>query len=274
MDIDLRIILLAIGALFIVGLILVDQIKRKKREDQPYKRFSESNDFELPPMSTTDDTPTHDELDELHIDGATLSEQVVVEDGLGDQPEPETLADPELEDRGVEASHAESDESLQAESPSESDNETQDESENEQEQGQGMVLSLLVLAPKGEQFRGSQIKMALKETGFSYGNMNIFHQMKGGDSVVSVANVLEPGTFEMDDIDALRTPGLVLFAQLPGPHSGGEAFERWYKSARKLKAALSARLTDMHQQPLEKDNIEKLRTEAEGFAAMSQDMDE
>jgi len=301
---DLRIILVAIGALIIIGLIVVDRIKRKKMQDSSYRRFSEDEEFELPSMSATQDTPAHDELDGLRVDeteelqsaaevdeaeelqsAAEVDEvvQVVVEDD-SQQPvgvvltdsvrEPEAESDAET--TAAQATHDQplNDHTATVQIPAQSASRPEPELEPEQvdevevEEEPGMVLSLLVLAQKGEKFRGSQIKMALKETGFVYGDMDIFHQMEGDEALVSIANVLEPGTFELDEISSLHTPGLVLFAQLPASCSGDELFNRWYRTARKLKAALGGKLTDMRQQPLHDDYVNRLRAEAEGFIAM------
>lgn len=57
MDMDLRIVLLVVGALIIIGLIVADRIKRNKTQDQPYRRFSESDDFDLPSMSASHEAP-------------------------------------------------------------------------------------------------------------------------------------------------------------------------------------------------------------------------
>ena len=288
---DLRIILVVIGALIIVGLIVVDRIKRKKTQDSPYRHFSEE-EFELPSMSATQDTPAHDELDGLRVDeteelqsAAEVDEvaPMVVED-YPQQPvgvvltdsvrEPEAESDAET--TAAQAAHDQplNDHTATVQIPAQSASQPEQADEVEVEEEPGMVLSLLVLAQKGEKFRGSQIKMALKETGFVYGDMDIFHQMEGDEALVSIANVLEPGTFELDEISSLHTPGLVLFAQLPASCSGDELFNRWYRTARKLKAALGGKLTDMRQQPLDDDYVDRLRAEAEGFIAMSTDSEQ
>jgi len=59
----------------------------------PYKRFSESNDFELPSMSSSKDAPSHDELDELRVDETvepTFSEPMTTEDEVVEAPQMES----------------------------------------------------------------------------------------------------------------------------------------------------------------------------------------
>ena len=135
-----------------------------------------------------------------------------------------------------------------------------------------LVLSLLLLAPKGEKFRGTQLKMALKESGFSHGKMDIFHHMDGDEALVSVANVLEPGTFNLEEMATLKTPGVVIFSQLPASRSGSELYSVWYTATRKMNTALGGRLTTIDRMPLESDHFDKLRQQAAGFSAIGHDL--
>jgi cell division protein ZipA len=276
MDIDLRIILLIIGAIFIIGLIILDSFKRKSRENLPYKRFSEDENFELPSMSTSDDAPSHDALEELRSDEFDIIElparnhewQQHESDAPQVEPQPESYVEQQNELQ-AEATQEELTQVLSGAEDGVADEAVTEPTQQQPEQvaEPQMVLSLLVLAPIGEKFRGSQIKMALKEVGFVFGKMDIYHLMEGDDSLVSVANVLEPGTFDSEDMSSLKTPGLVIFSQLPAARSGSEMFEKWYRASRKVKAALGGRLTDLNQKPLDSDTFDRLRQQAEAIPA-------
>ncbi len=287
MDMNLRIILVIVGALIIIGIIMVDRIKHKKRQDSPYERFDELGELDLPSMRATQERPDHDELDGLPagyvpdaaIAGkaksgavdlrpftsmdetvpmvATARPQERVEQAIEPVSEPLQLTDKDIAPTQILAESPPAPVDLQSGNKA----------------ARKMILSLLILAQKGEQFRGSQIKMVMKELGFVYGNMDIYHQMAGDEPLLSIANVLEPGIFkpDPDDLASLQTPGLVLFAQLPAIYSGDELVERWYSTAKKLKASLNGRLTDMYQQPLGDGYIDRLRTEAEAFGAIVPD---
>ena len=271
-DLDLRIILLVVGALIIVGLIIADRVKRKKRGDMPYNRFSEGEDFELPSMRATHEAPSHDDLDELRMDDRSSAATTVFDDSESEIVESVSVesVDAPIEETIEDSGTIDVDPTLESVSDLEpASEESQEEPPKEAEKmgDPGLVLSLLILAPKGEKFRGTQINMALKEVGFRFGKMDIFHLTDGDEALVSVANVLEPGTFNPDEITTLKIPGLVIFSQLPAARSGDEVYDTWYRSARKLKAALSGRLTDMRQQPLESDYFENLRAQAESYPA-------
>lgn len=288
MDMDLRIVLVVVGALVIIGLIIADRIKRKKSHNQPYRRFSESEDLDLPSMSATHEAPAHDDLGDMHIDDVVdlssiaqpeefdVSEAVVIsnsnlETTTSFEAEHIELPEPMDETVGViDAVEAfeEVDDSVQV---PELHTNVVEESE-EIEEAKGMVLSLLLLASKGEKFRGSQLKMALKECGLSYGKMKIFHLLDGDEALVSVANVLEPGTFDPEEMSTLKTPGVVIFSQLPSLRAGAEVFAAWHTAARKLNIALGGRLCSINRMPLEDGYFEQLQQQAEQFDAVDQDL--
>ena len=83
------------------------------------------------------------------------------------------------------------------------------------------VVTLFVLAPTGVPFPGSFVFEAMETAGLQYGDMEIFHcndsRTGGGVPLFSVANMVEPGTFDLSAIATFTTRGLVLFLQLPGP---------------------------------------------------------
>lgn len=291
MDMDLRIILVVVGALVIIGLIIADRIKRKKSHNQPYRRFSESEDLDLPSMSATHEAPAHDDLGDMHIDDVVdlssiaqpeefdVSEAVVISNSNLETTtsfEAEHIELPEPMDESVGVIDAveefdEVDDSVPA--PDQHDDVVEENEDLEEaEEAKGMVLSLLLLAPKGEKFRGSQLKMALKESGLSYGKMEIFHQLDGDEALVSVANVLEPGTFDPEEMSTLKTPGVVIFSQLPSLRAGAEVFAAWHTAARKLNIALGGRLCSINRMPLEDGYFEQLQQQAEQFDAVDQDL--
>jgi len=109
-----------------------------------------------------------------------------------------------------------------------------------------LVLVLTVLAKKENLLGGSKIKKVLEEEGINYGDMEIFHFRMGSetDAVFSVANLVEPGTFNTKTINDEQTPGLSLFCQLPGPVAGTVAFELLLKKARIIAENLGGQLCD------------------------------
>ncbi len=115
-----------------------------------------------------------------------------------------------------------------------------------------LVLSVSVFAEEEENFSGLEIKEALEAEGFLHGAMRIFHfhnpdkkdVSENNDVVFSVASVLEPGFFDLEKLDEMQTPGLMLFCQLPGPLSGEDALEIMLDRGRGLAVRLHGHMCD------------------------------
>ncbi len=115
-----------------------------------------------------------------------------------------------------------------------------------------LVLSVSVFAEKEERFSGLEIKEALEAEGLLHGAMKIFHFYdpnkkdisESDDAVFSVASVLEPGFFDLEKLDEMQTPGLMLFCQLPGSLSGEDALEVMLDKGRGLAVRLHGHMCD------------------------------
>jgi cell division protein ZipA len=64
------------------------------------------------------------------------------------------------------------------------------------------LIMISVLAPKGAPFTGGGLVEVLRTRGLRYGDMNIFHRVdpRTRATLYSVANVVEPGTFDLSDL--------------------------------------------------------------------------
>ncbi|MDX1609635.1 MAG: cell division protein ZipA C-terminal FtsZ-binding domain-containing protein, partial [Halofilum sp. (in: g-proteobacteria)] len=95
--------------------------------------------------------------------------------------------------------------------------------------------AIYVVAPRGERFIGSRLRKLFASHELQHGELDIFHRHDADGRVLfSVANVVEPGTFDPATMDTLSTPGLALFVRLPGPPSAEIAFDRMVATARAL----------------------------------------
>ncbi len=93
---------------------------------------------------------------------------------------------------------------------------------------------------------GLAIEKACVAAQLRLGEMEIYHSHDGanGKELYSVASMVEPGSFPIDDMRAFRTPGLTLFTQLPGVRDGVQIFEDMLKAGRQLASLLDAELQD------------------------------
>lgn len=124
------------------------------------------------------------------------------------------------------------------------------------------VLIINVMSRQGE-FNGSELNRVLQSCGFRFGEMNIFHRYEQhsgkGAMLFSAANVVEPGTFDPDNMDHFSTPGICMFMQLPGPKRPMHAFEIMMDSARKIANLLEADIKDEHHNILRQQTAEHYR---------------
>ena len=107
------------------------------------------------------------------------------------------------------------------------------------------LIVLHVLGRDGD-LQGPAVEKACLSAHLRLGEMAIYHYHDGasGKVLFSVASMVEPGSFPIEDMTAFRTPGLTLFTQLPGARDGLEIFESMLKAGRQLASLLQAELQD------------------------------
>jgi cell division protein ZipA len=89
--------------------------------------------------------------------------------------------------------------------------------------------------------------------------------MHAGESVFSVASMVEPGSFDLADMVQQQYPGVTMFMLLPGPLDGLIAFDQLLSCAQRLTHALSGVLQDERGIKLLPHHVERLREEVLDF---------
>ena len=125
-----------------------------------------------------------------------------------------------------------------------------------------------VLPQPGQAFAGDEVFAALRGKYLKFGEMNIFHRLDPVTRKVnySVANVVEPGTFDMADMEAFRSPGLCFFLQLPGPQNPAQVFEDFVAVARDVATELGAELKDEQRSFMTPQTVEHYRQRIADFS--------
>jgi len=101
--------------------------------------------------------------------------------------------------------------------------------------------------PKEKSLRGDKVVLALRAAGLRHGQYGIFHMYADDLSqvpVFSVANLTEPGSFDLANLTETRIPGMNFFLVLPGEGDPVDRFDRMVDSARELSRTLDAELRD------------------------------
>ena len=122
------------------------------------------------------------------------------------------------------------------------------------------ILQLNLLARQGS-LRGDEILRAAEKISITPGEMDIFHRHGEGGVVFSMASLVEPGSFPLQDMAGFETPGLALFARLPAPQDGLAVFSQMLEAAQTLGTELDAELQDETHSDLSRQTIEHIREE-------------
>ena len=131
------------------------------------------------------------------------------------------------------------------------------------------VLVLNVAARDGRVFSGDDLLQVLITSGLKFGDMNIFHKRLSkehqGTVVFSVANMLNPGTFDLNNMDDFTTLGISFFLALPTPINNLDAFEQMLDVAQEIRATLGGDLKDDHRNAMTGQTIEHYRQRIRDF---------
>ncbi len=147
------------------------------------------------------------------------------------------------------------------------DTEQQEATQNAADNNALNDIIVLYILPKPDAIlAGAQINSATQAMGLRFGEMNIFHYMDGTRSVFSLANMLEPGSFDADTIHDLKTTGLTVFMQIYAGDPLDDLTEMLQRSYQ-LAGLLDARLCNHKREPLTEQDAENYRTQVSDFIA-------
>jgi len=126
------------------------------------------------------------------------------------------------------------------------------------------ILQLNILARKGE-FAGDDIMNAARDLRLESDEIPIFSRFDEGKvqggPYFSMASMVEPGTFPLQDMSSFRTPGLTLFAQITDQVDGMTLFNEMLENTERLAALLDGEIQDETHSDLSKQTIEHIREE-------------
>ncbi|MFS6537728.1 cell division protein ZipA [Idiomarina loihiensis] len=197
----------------------------------------------LPSMRVSNDETVEVEQTELKFDGDVASEpddsyksaaeqSSVHESALEAEPEPEVSAD------------------------------TNDDFESAPEE----VIALHVKGP----VQGAVLLQMMTELGCKFGELGIFHRYENtagtGPMIFSVANMFNPGTFDLDNMENFETDGVAFFMALPMKFDGQQAFNMMLNAAKKLATEIpQGQVLDGQRQLLTRQSIHEARQRIREF---------
>lgn len=125
------------------------------------------------------------------------------------------------------------------------------------------ILVLHLMAHKGQNFEGEKLLELILDQGLRYSAMKIFHrhENKDGSGPVhfSLANSINPGTFDLNLIEQFASPGVTFIMPLDGLVRPLESFEVLIGTATAMAKKLDGELKDETRSALTKQTIEHYR---------------
>jgi cell division protein ZipA len=100
--------------------------------------------------------------------------------------------------------------------------------------------------PKDGELGAEEVVVALRKAGLAHGRYGIFHRHDNGsqESSFCVANLTEPGSFDLSHLADRTIPGMSFFMVLPGTGDPVERFDLMVQTARAMAHDLEAELHD------------------------------
>jgi cell division protein ZipA len=146
-----------------------------------------------------------------------------------------------------------------------------DVQESEFERSPSPIIVLCVGASENDAFGGIDIRSAAESVGMRFGASGVFHHfgvgnMQSGESLFCLANMFEPGNFDLDNLATCKTSGLILLMRLPLQIDGAVAFELLLNTAQRLARRLGGSVLNDRHQPLTMEDVTRLRSVAAGVS--------
>lgn len=131
------------------------------------------------------------------------------------------------------------------------------------------LVMLYLAAKSGQSISGAELVLATEKVGLVYGHNSIYHRLAEGlhanEPIFSMANVIQPGYFDLDQIDTLQTPGVSFFMTLPGPVTAIQAWDSMLPIAERMAQLLDAVLLDSDRNALGRQRILHIKEELRAF---------
>ncbi|WP_051144850.1 cell division protein ZipA C-terminal FtsZ-binding domain-containing protein [Thiomicrorhabdus sp. Kp2] len=124
------------------------------------------------------------------------------------------------------------------------------------------VYVLLVMST-AQEFKMTDVNQALLGVGLSYSEQGIFVKNDNmGNAFIKVANMLEPGTFPQENLQAYVTPGVAMILELPTTVRAPAAMHDLIIMARKVSQRLNGRLYNMERHLIKESDLQSMRDAA------------
>ena len=240
---DLRLILLGIGLLFIAGIYFWDVYKTKKHIRSRVEKFSSDQDRHAQRVEIT----PREDLDDDDLDAFSEFQELITSSRQDENDnEPLSLSrevpEPEIEQQLQDGYEKEEGEDIVQE-------EEKTEEQKPVARADNKLIVVYLMAGKNKPYTGTEILKATEQVGLRYGSMDIFHFYESGNvaskkALFSLLNIVEPGLFDLKQMEKFSTHGLAMFMQVSEENDNELIFDIMIDTAWKLVEILGGELHD------------------------------
>jgi len=115
-------------------------------------------------------------------------------------------------------------------------------------------------------FNGQALLETLLELDMTFGEMEIFHRLnKAGETQFSLANAVEPGSFNPGSMNEFQTPGVTLFMHAQEVHDPLGVYDGMLEAAQTLALELGGELRDESRSVITTQTIDYCRQGIQDF---------
>ena len=213
--------------------VLVDEVNVALHEDKVNTREETGRVIDSQEKNDSDFTPQHQ-----------VEHQVEHQPEIEAEPEPESVTE---------------DVDVPAEEPEKTDSFIDD------------VISVYVLAKSNQAIQGEKVLSASYALHLEFGDMKIFHRHSHSsqkDIQFSMANIKQPGWFEIDKMHELETPGVSFFMQVNLVDNASDVLDEMLICAHSLSVMLDATLCNAQRKPLDETYTNEKRKKVSHLEAI------
>ena len=131
--------------------------------------------------------------------------------------------------------------------------------------GAPFLIQVSLVAGDDEFFNGEDLRDALVEQNLIFGDMGIYHRYDRDyrEPLFSIASLVEPGTFPVEDMASFECPGIVLFFQPSQVADPLSVYDDLISTCHELAVRLDGVEWDERREPLTEEKIQHMRERLE-----------